>query len=101
MSDLFSMPIQNDGGRRSRNAALDGPFVWTPTVEDKRTAQSNHSQTLERLKDRGGMSWCEMLAILNHRTWYAVADQAKAKAACEANVSRRSDVTSTKNGGAA
>lgn len=79
----FSMPIQNDD-----DASLDGPFVWSPTDEDRLWAKNNHSQTLERLKDRGGMSWCEMLAIVNHRPWHA-ADQAKAKAACEANVSRR------------
>lgn len=29
----------------------------------------NHSQTLQRLAERGGLDWTEVLAILNDKTW--------------------------------
>lgn len=78
----FSMPIQNPTWRDNYDSALDGPFVWEPTSEDRRWADRNHGQTLERLKERGGMSWCEMVAIVAHRKWEK-ADQNASKAECE------------------
>jgi hypothetical protein len=32
-------------------------------------AQKNHSQSLQRLAERGGLSPCEMLAVLEDREW--------------------------------
>ena len=29
----------------------------------------NHSQTLQRLAERGGLDWTEVLAVLNDKTW--------------------------------
>lgn len=52
---------------------------WTPTEADEARAQKNHWQTLRRLNERGGMSWCEMAAILEDRD-YAPMDAAKAEA---------------------
>ena len=79
----FRMPIQRTWTRDGRNMdpTLDGPFVWTPSPEDRRWADQNHGQTLERLKERGGMSWCEMVAIVGNRRWAAM-DQHEAKAEC-------------------
>lgn len=81
---VFSMPIQNSPRREwpyKPDPTLDGPFVWEPTAEDRRWADRNHGQTLERLKERGGMSWCEMVSIVGHRKWQK-ADQHAAKAEC-------------------
>lgn len=72
-AEPFTMPIQDP--------KLPGPFVWEPTEADRRTARSNHSQTLERLAERGGMSWCEMAAIILNRPHQRM-DQAYAKAVC-------------------
>ena len=32
-------------------------------------AIKNHRQTLQRLAERGGLDWTEILAILNDKTW--------------------------------
>lgn len=32
-------------------------------------AMRNHSQTLQRLAERGGLSWTEILAVLKNKTW--------------------------------
>lgn len=39
-------------------------FEWEPTVRDRKQAEANHSQTLERLNERGGLAWCELAAVL-------------------------------------
>jgi hypothetical protein len=36
---------------------------------NEQQAQRNHGQTLTRLKERGGLSPCEVLAIAEHRVW--------------------------------
>jgi hypothetical protein len=69
----FSMPIQDH--------ELPGPFVWEPTAADRSQAISNHDQTLERLAQRGGMSWCEMAAIVLNKRWQRM-EQPYAKAVC-------------------
>lgn len=40
---------------------------WNPSPDDHKQAMRNHGQTLHRLNERGGMAWCEMAAILEHR----------------------------------
>lgn len=32
-------------------------------------AMRNHSQTLQRLAERGGLGWTEILAVLSDKTW--------------------------------
>lgn len=91
---LFSMPIQNTNWGRDHDPSLNGPFVWEATEEDRRWADRNHGQTLERLKQRGGMSWCEMVAIVAHRKWDK-ADQHTAKAECERIAAERTALKST------
>jgi hypothetical protein len=91
---LFSMPIQNVKWGRDYDPALDGPFIWEPTDDDRRWADRNHGQTLERLKARCGMSWCEMVAIVGHRPWDA-ADQYAAKAECERIIADRAALKSS------
>lgn len=36
---------------------------------DEATAQRNHGQSLTRLAERGGLSPCEAVAVLNRRDW--------------------------------
>jgi hypothetical protein len=81
MEGPFTMPIQNHRYKRDYSPDLDGPFVWVPTAGDRRQAESNHYQTLERLAQRGGMSWCEMAAIVLNQPWRTYAP-AYAKAIC-------------------
>lgn len=41
--------------------------TWRPTESDRRQALYNHSQTLERLRERCGLDWGELLAVLENR----------------------------------
>ena len=71
---------------RSKDPALSGPFEWEPTLEDRRQAEANHYQTLERLNERGGLSWGEVAFVLLHRRYDRGSrvhqDRAYAKAVC-------------------
>lgn len=81
----FSMPIQN-ARYYNYDPKLDGPYVWEPTPEDRRWADHNHGQTLERLAQRGGMAWSEMAFIVLHKAYDDFSrihkDQTYAKAVC-------------------
>lgn len=61
----FTMRIQKSSGRHDA-----AELTWDVTDDDRFWAVRNHGQTLERLNERGGMSWCEMAAILGHRKHY-------------------------------
>lgn len=53
-------PILGGGG-----AKID----WQLVVDHGRQAKANHYQTVERLAERGGLSWCELHAVLHNRPW--------------------------------
>lgn len=63
----FDMPILTAETRKV--GAKKEIFSWFPTKADRDQARENHSQTLERLRERGGVSWCELLAIVSNRPW--------------------------------
>lgn len=44
---------------------------WSPTDADRKSALDNHSQTLERLKERGGLDWTELDAVLCGERYHA------------------------------
>jgi hypothetical protein len=58
-------------------------FTFFPTDADREQCKKNHGQTLERLNERGGLTWDELLAVLHHRDWVRVPTE-KAKERCEA-----------------
>jgi hypothetical protein len=43
---------------------------WSLVVEHEAQAKANHSQSLERLAERGGLSPCELVAVLENRPWH-------------------------------
>lgn len=45
------------------------PLPWPIIVPHAIQAQINHNQSLKRLAERGGLSPCEMLAVLEDRPW--------------------------------
>ena len=47
---------------------------WEFIEPHERQAQRNHYQTLDRLAARGGLSPCEMLAVVEGRKWHAMLD---------------------------
>jgi len=63
MSDRF--PVLNSGGAE---------IPWSLIAPHEAQAQKNHDQSLSRLAARGGLSWCEMAAVLDDRSWRAMPD---------------------------
>lgn len=63
-------------------------FTWVATRSDRHQAERNHRQSLERLKERGGVSWCELAAILENRPHRRMA-QDVAQDACMAQLQAR------------
>lgn len=45
---------------------------WAMFAPHSRQAETNHSQTLDRLAERGGLDSCEALAILDDRRWHTM-----------------------------
>lgn len=48
---------------------------WEMIAPHERQAQRNHSQTLKRLAERGGLSPCEAVAVMLDRRWEAMEEQ--------------------------
>lgn len=64
-------------------------FEWQPSQRDQQQAVMNHGgQTLDRLNERGGVSWCELAAILRGERWQR-RDHEGARALCVAEIARR------------
>lgn len=61
MSDRVTMPIMNNPFMSQI------PFAMIAPHESQAT--KNHWQTLNRLAERGGLSACEALAIMEDRPW--------------------------------
>ena len=51
---------------------------WGVIASHAAQAKRNHYQTLERLAERGGLGWSELIAVLENREW-RWDDHAKAK----------------------
>jgi hypothetical protein len=62
----FEMPI-TVGDRKAS-------YKFVPTQQQQRRAMLNHDQTLETLKERGGMSLSEMAAIVRSARWERMED---------------------------
>lgn len=70
------LPIMLSGyGSEVKNtyARIKGPIYtsipWAMLTPHEAQAQRNHSQTLQRLAERGGLAPCEAVAILEDRPW--------------------------------
>lgn len=81
------MPIHPDDRRRF--ADLPEWVEWEPTDRDRRYALENHSQTLEVLHSRGGMSWSELAAVLLGRSWRNAPPAFEAATQVQAELARR------------
>lgn len=42
---------------------------WEDVAKHEAQAKKNHYQDLETLAKRGGLSWCELLAVLQDMPW--------------------------------
>ena len=58
-------------------------FDYQLVADHSNQADRNHYQTVHRLAERGGLSWCELYAVLHDRKWQKV-DETEAMEACRA-----------------
>ena len=61
-------PVMGLGYGRPGEAKHTVPLALV--AEHEAQAKSNHGQTVGRLKERGGLSWCELAAVLGDRKWF-------------------------------
>ena len=61
----------------SKGASID----WQLVVDHGGQAYKNHRQSVERLAERGGLSWVELYAVLNNQQWQKI-DENEAIIAC-------------------
>lgn len=66
----------------ARRAAQPYPCAvpWTLVASHEAQAQSNHSQSLEHLATRGGLSPLELWCVVNDKKWHDKGDMTEAKA---------------------
>jgi hypothetical protein len=71
---MKTFPIMAAHGERYSQVLLPQTTIpWDMIAPHARQADLNHSQTLERLAERGGLSRCEAIAILQDRRWHKMA----------------------------
>jgi hypothetical protein len=73
-----TFPILNGNGAR-----IDLQLV----IDHGGWAKDNHGQTVNRLAERGGLSWCELYAVLHNKRWEKI-DTNEAMIACRAMEAR-------------
>jgi hypothetical protein len=50
--------------------------------------QKNHGQSPERLRERGGLSWCELYAVITDQPWQRFPDHVTARRHCIAAIEK-------------
>lgn len=66
----FVMPIMERD--EHDNPRGDVRFTWAPTPEHRAQSLRNHSQTLERLRERGGVAWTELYCIVAGKELFSI-----------------------------
>jgi hypothetical protein len=77
-----TFPILESCIRRCREQHFHSPLVvsFDLVKRHEKQAMANHSQTVERLAERGGLSWLELLLVLTDMPLYGeYADRFKGK----------------------
>lgn len=72
-NEFMTIMTPDELKRHPYRLAIDAPiFLRLPMAlfePHERQAQANHGQSLRRLNERGGLSACEAVAILEDRAW--------------------------------
>lgn len=69
-------PVLDQRHRQERSVAFPTAVPWAFVAPHEQQAERNHGQTLRRLAERGGLSPCELVAVLEDRRWHAMDDAA-------------------------
>lgn len=80
-------------GRSRVGGATYAPIPWRVIAPHALQAMKNHDQTLERLAERGGLSPCEAIAVLEDRYWSSIPDNTVAEQLLRKLVKELSAVT--------
>jgi len=72
-------PVMGVNGDRCGDAKHTVPLA--AVAEHEAQAKKNHGQTVARLKERGGLSWCELAAVLGDRRYHRMDRDAAHEAA--------------------
>ena len=71
-------PVMAEYGHRIKEKTTD--YIPYEAIEPhERQAMQNHGQTLKRLAERGGLYYCELLAVLEDRQWTEIEQSSKRK----------------------
>lgn len=76
---LFGQTEEFDEARRSKTQ-YPHSVPWDLVKDHDEQAQSNHSQSLERLAERGGLSPLELWCVVNDKKWHEKGNMTEAKA---------------------
>lgn len=85
MERLF--PILSPLGQRPEEKQR---VPWDFVASHEAQALKNHGQTLERLAERGGLSWGELLDVLESRRWGTTRDEVEAERLVRAKMEKLS-----------
>ncbi|CAE6712899.1 hypothetical protein R75461_01142 [Paraburkholderia nemoris] len=66
---MKTFPILDSCVRRCREQHFSSPLVvsFDLVKRHEKQAMTNHSQTIERLAERGGLSWFELLMVMTDK----------------------------------
>lgn len=83
---IFNIMVNADTIPNARKLGI--PYIcvcipWEMIQPHYAQAEKNHYQTLERLHERGGLSACEALAVLEDRGWSKMLDSVSNQALCK------------------
>lgn len=90
--DAIRKGLRGDVMRIMRSNCQEAPRYIRMDALNEEWAQHNHSQSLKRLNERGGLSPCEAVAIIQRRDWHPM-DLVAAAAilrSCEVTASQHS-----------
>lgn len=88
-------PIMAEYGGHAKENTTDY-IPWEVIAAHEEQAMRNHSQTLQRLAERGGLSYCEALAVIDDRPWCPMR-QVDAKQTVYARIDRFGEKSATKD----
>lgn len=88
---LYTAAAINEAAQKEKEPRKQFPILgsngakidWQLVQDHGKQARDNHSQTVQRLAERGGLSWCELYAVLHNQRWQRM-DQNEALLACRA-----------------
>lgn len=70
MSDGKTFPVMVSWREQHALPPCPRSVPWEFIAPHEEWAENNHEESLAELASRGGLSACEIVAIIEHRKWY-------------------------------